>query len=400
MMRFDWRRLDMATYLAEQRHNPVRSNGGGPNSAAANPPLYYLYADVAYWADSAGNAFDRLYAIRIWNLVLLALTVVAGWLLAGEVFGRARLLQLVCAAIVGLIPMETATAASVSPDALLVGLWTLALWFGVRLIKRPGSSGDAAGLCAVTAAAILTKATSYALVPAVLFALLVWGLRCRAEGREVLRSLGLAVTVLVAPVIAWVELAQSLHRPAINSIAGTGPGRTYPFRFRQLLSYLWQFYFPRLPWLISQRTTEGLPLYEIWVREGWGVFGWLELSMPNWVYAVLTTFTAAVGIRAAGLVVRFRDRVRLSVLVFFALALVSLLAGLHWEEFQSIIQGQGAILQGRYLLPLVGLFGLAVSLVISRLPRRWQGAACGSVLAGLLLVQVVALATVAGRYYT
>ena len=65
------------------------TDGGGFNPAASNPPLYYVYADLAYWATSGGNAFDRYYAMRLWGISLLVLTVVGAWLLIGEVLGRA-----------------------------------------------------------------------------------------------------------------------------------------------------------------------------------------------------------------------------------------------------------------------------------------------------------------------
>jgi 4-amino-4-deoxy-L-arabinose transferase-like glycosyltransferase len=404
MMRFDWNRRDSASYSAAAARNQARSNGGGPNAAAANPPLYYLYADVAYWAAYGGNAFDRLYAMRIWGVILLALTVVGGWLLAGEVFGRVRLVQLTCAATVGLIPMETFASTSVNPDALLVPLWTLALWLGARVIRRPGGSGDALALCAVTAAAILTKATSYALVPAVLLALLISWRRSPVDQRRVVaRRLVLAGFALVAPVLAWLGLTRALNREAVNAIHSPGGGsgaHPHPFLPKQFASYVWQFYLPRLPFLTPFRTTTGLPLYDIWLRQGWGVFGWLEIGMPSWVYAVLTAATALVGVASAALIARFRDRLQLALVAFFGLALLGLLFGLHLTDYRSIIAGEGPLLQGRYLLPVVGLFGLGVALTVSRLPQRWRGPACGVVVAGLLLLQVLALATVAQRYYT
>jgi 4-amino-4-deoxy-L-arabinose transferase-like glycosyltransferase len=401
MLRFDWSTRDNAVYRTEASNHPQRANGGGPNAAAANPPLYYLYADLAYWAADGSTAFGRLYAMRIWGLSLLALAVIGAWLLAGEVLGRRRLPQLACAVTVGLIPMETFTSTSVNPDALLVPLWTFALWLGARLINRPGRFGDAVALCAVTAAAILTKATSYALVPAVLLALLIsWRRSPVDERRTAARRLALAALALVVPVLAWLGLARALHRQAVNTISSPAGVHPLPFVPRQFLSYLWQFYLPKLPFLTHFRTTEGLPLYEVWLREGWGVFGWLELAMPNWLYGLLTGFTAIVVVASAAVVARLRDRPQLALLAFFGLALATLLLGLQLTDYRSIIAGDGALLQGRYLLPVIGLFGLAVALIVSRLPARWRGPACGALLAGMLLLQVLALATVAQRYYT
>jgi hypothetical protein len=122
--------------------------------------------------------------------------------------------------------------------------------------------------------------------------------------------------------------------------------------------------------------------------------------MPSWLYGVLAGACGLVAIASAAIIARFRDRIRWSLVAFFALAAAGLLFGLHYTEYRSIVYGEGPILQGRYLLPVAGLFGLAVALIVTRLPARWRPSAGGVVLAAMLLVQVLALATVAQRYYT
>ena len=400
-VRPDWSAQDYARYLAEERSNPSRADGGGPNPASANPPLYYLYADLAYWAAYSGDTFDRLYAIRIWGVVLLLLTVVGAWLLAGEVLGRRRLPQLVCATVAALLPTETFISTSVNPDALITPLWTFALWLGARVIIRGAQARDAILLCAVTAAAILTKATSYALVPAVLLALFFGWRKAQADNRGSLaRPLTAAALTLVAPALVWVGLSKALGRPALNTINTPAGAHASPFNVRQFLSYIWQYYLPRLPFLTPFRTVGGLPAYEIWLRQGWGVFGWLDVPMPGWVYHVLAAFTAAVGVTCAALVARLRERIRLELVAFLAVAVLTLLFGLHLTEYRSVIAGDGPLLQGRYLLPVIGVFGLAVATVVSNLPARCRGPACGALLAGLLLLQVLALSTILRTYYT
>src|SRR3712207_9244995 len=58
------------------------------------------------------------------------------WLLAGELLGRRRGLQLVAAAVVGLWPMLVFLSSSVNPDAMLYATWSLTLWLGVSAIRR------------------------------------------------------------------------------------------------------------------------------------------------------------------------------------------------------------------------------------------------------------------------
>jgi 4-amino-4-deoxy-L-arabinose transferase-like glycosyltransferase len=400
-IRPDWSEHDEALYLDAARHDPSRSDGGGSNPAASNPPLYYIYADLAYWATYGGNAFDRYYAMRLWGISLLLLTVIGAWLLIGEVLGARRLPQLAGSAVVGLLPMNTFISTSVNPDAMTITTWTFALWLGARVIKRGARPVDVAWLCAITAAAILTKGSSYALVPAVAVAVLIGWLRSdRRERRRRGLAFAVAAAVSALPVLAWIAVARSQGIAAVNAVGTSAGAPVRPFILRQFLSYVWQFYLPRLPGMIQNRVTAGLSVYNIWLRQGWGTFGWLEVAMPSTVYTLLAGFMSVVAIASAVIVATFRDRLRWSLVALFAVALVALLFGLHLTEYRALIAGQGPILQGRYLLPVLGLFGLAVALVVGRLPASWRAPTCGVLIAGMLLLQLVALSTVGARYYT
>jgi hypothetical protein len=234
----------------------------------------------------------------------------------------------------------------------------------------------------------------------VLLALILGLVNCRRAGRPLpIGPVALAGVTCAAPVIAWIA-TRAHGNPALAQV-GAAPGqRPRPFSVRGFLSYVWQFYLPRLPWLARERVTPGLSVYNVWVRESWGVFGWLDVAMPSWVYTVVGSFTAMIAALSAAILSSFRDRLRWQLVGFFGLALAALLVGLHLTEYRSLINHQGPFLQGRYLLPVVGLFGLAVALVLGRLPRRWQGPACATLVPAMLLLQVLALATVARTYYT
>jgi 4-amino-4-deoxy-L-arabinose transferase-like glycosyltransferase len=376
-----------------------RTDGGGPNAASTNPPLYYLYADIAYLADIGGNAFGRLYAVRIWGVLLLELTALGGWLLAGEVFGRRRLVQLVCGAVAALLPMTTFISTSVNPDAMMIVLWTWAMWLGVRVVRRSAQRPDAVALGLVTAAAVLTKATSYALVVPTVAALVLGWRRGTPERRRAARtSLGLGLVALAVPILVWLGIAVALHRPAVNTISSNSKASS--FNPTQFLSYVWQFYLPRLSFLTPLRETTGLPIYDVWIRQGWATFGWLDVTFPDQAYAVLGAISAAVLVPAAFLLAKVVNRRNWAVVAYLALSAFALLVFLHGADYRSLIAGQGPLLQGRYLLPIVALFGLSVAFLTSRLPVAYQAAVCGAVLVALLTLQVLSLSTVMHAYYT
>jgi 4-amino-4-deoxy-L-arabinose transferase-like glycosyltransferase len=383
----------------------ARSDGGGPNPASSNPPLYYLYGSVPYLLAGAGDIFDRLYFMRIWSVMLLLVTVAATWLLAGELFGRNRLLQLVAAGVAGLQPMVTFISASVTPDALLFATWSLAFWLCARIAKRGLRFVDGVALCAVVGTAIVTKATGYALLPAALVVLGVGYMRLRHAAGPAARPAwfpaAASLAVLLVIVGAWLGTARALDRPAVNQIAtGTRPTPTLTsFNPREVGSYMWQYYLPRLSF---QQRFGGLPeypVYDVWLKGGWAAFGWLEIKLPGAVYVLLALLTLAFLAGAVLAILRTWPRIDMALATAFALAIVTLFAGLHWTEFRTLISGSGPFTQGRYLLPLVALMGAAAAAAVSVLPARRQPVAAALLLGGLFVLQVASLGIVMGRFY-
>ena len=126
------------------------------------------------------------------------------------------------------------------------------------------------------------------------------------------------------------------------------------------------------------------------------------MYFPAWVYDALW---AAIGVVAVGafaaLVVHRRAVVaRWDVAMVLAAAVAGLLGLLHAVAFRALLNDQGdPIIAGRYLLPLAALFGIAVALALSLIPRRWGAAAGGAVVATLAVVQVAALGITVERFY-
>ncbi|HXE44433.1 MAG TPA: DUF2142 domain-containing protein [Conexibacter sp.] len=382
-----WQRRDATSVRAL-----ARSDGGGPNPAASNPPLFYLYDAVPYALAHGGDFFTRFTLMRLATMLWLLGTVAGAWLLAGEVFARDRLLQLVAAGVAGLLPMVTFVSAQVGPDGQLYALWTLALWLGVRLLKRGATPGGAAALLGVTGLAIVTKATSYALLPAALLALAIGLWRLRGERGRAVRSAGAGLAALLAPTLAWVLTARLLnHAVAAQVSQGAHGGGT---NIRQFLSYLWQYYLPRLPFL-QPAHGPGLPAFHIWIEQGTAAFGWLEVRFPHSIYVVAAGLVAAIGLAALARIVATRGRVDLDVAAFLLLAAGALLTGLHWTDFHSATP----FMQGRYIFPLVSIGGLAAALALTWLRGTARQLGAGAALGLLFLLQLLSLGLVATRFY-
>ncbi|WP_028057997.1 DUF2142 domain-containing protein [Candidatus Solirubrobacter pratensis] len=375
-----------------------RADTGGPNPAAFNPPLYYVYDSLAYRATSSGNLFSRLTAMRMLSVLWLLVTVAAAWLLAGEIFNRDKLLGLAAAGLAAFAPMVSFVSASVSPDAMLLATWTVALWLGVRILRRGITAANAAVFFAVVGAATIVKATSFALLPGALLVLAI-GLHRRRPLplQRAARLAGAAAGALVVTAGAWFAVAHALSRPAAAQVSSAST--TAGTSIRELFSYVWQYYLPRIPGQNDFPTAaHTLPAYDIWFKGVWASFGWTEVVFRNRVYIVLLALTLVVIVAASSELWRTRTTADRAIGAFLALVTLSLLAGLHWSDYR-IIKGGGSFNQGRYLLPLIGVAGLVLALAVRRLAPARRPLAVAGVFGGLMLLQVLSIALMVQRYY-
>jgi hypothetical protein len=82
-----------------------------------------------------------------------------------------------------------------------------------------------------------------------------------------------------------------------------------------------------------------------------------------------------------------------------AATFVSLLGVLHVSAYRDLQTGGDPLITGRYLLPCVALYGLAVAWVAWSLPR-WVGTALASaVLGAFVLLSVGGIGLEAARFY-
>jgi 4-amino-4-deoxy-L-arabinose transferase-like glycosyltransferase len=300
--------------------------------------------------------------------------------------------------VAGLVPMTSFISASVSPDGMMYALWTFFLWLGGRALRRGIDVPTALALAGVVGIALTVKGTSYALVPALAFVLLVGLWRRRREpGRRAIAVVGSALAALACTAGFWALIARSLDRSASGQLVGAEGGAV--FNLKQFLGYVWQFYLPKLPFQEPWPTSVGLPLYEIFLKGAWGMFGWLEVPMAEAVYVLLAVLTGATFLAAGVALWRTRRTFDLPVAIFFLLVVTALLAGLHWTEYHYILNGNVGFMQGRYILPLIGLWGavLAEALTLLRPDRRPTAVA---LVVGLLVaLQLYGLGLVVERYY-
>lgn len=396
-----WTDLEQERWREAARQLPpdARSDLGTVNPAGNNPPLYYAYEAVPYLLAYSGSIFDRIYAMRIGSIVLYLVTIVLAWALAGELLGAALWPRTLAAGLVALQPMLVQMGSVVNPDILLTALWTAAIYLAVLIVRRGPSPRLVIGILAVSLAAVLTQPRGLPVLAPVLAAIAIGFWRRserplpRVESRRVWLALG------GGALLALVALALGLGALAP---AGAVAGITHPFSLREFGSYVWQFYLPALPFQQAPIGPDDFGWQQTFVKFLWGAFAWQEVTFPRAVYIVLEWLSVAglAALVAALLVRRSELRRRWGVLTVLALFVLSLVAALHVAAYYVILSDpQSGFIVGRYVLPLIALFGCAVAFVVASLPRRIVPYAAGAVLAGAVLLQLAALGVTVARFY-
>ncbi len=397
-----WSSADLRLWHETEASLPkgAATNGVGPNPIAKNPPLYYALMAIPYRVFLWLPLVKRVFVMRLFNALCYLATILLTWLIAGEVFGRVRWKQMLAAGAVALEPQLTFMSAVINADNLLIALTTAFLLAALRLVRRGPSMKRVLVATLLAAAACLTHGRGLVTLPVLAVAVLAAWVRHRPERSEWLREGGAAAGTLVAAGLAYVLLG----RPPGGSLYG---GQVHDlnsgqFNVKQFLSSIYQFYFPRLP---SLRPRIG-PEYgyrQVFIDTFYGTFASLEVTFKQRIYDSLQVLSALglVGFYTA-CVVRWRKlRAEWPTVLVLLTLLVTTVLFLHYVSYRALLSDNGVdpLIVGRYLLPMVSLFGLAIAFTVGALPRR-VGLALGSVILSIgVLLALGGLGITMARFY-
>jgi hypothetical protein len=395
-----WDKVDLQRFRELQPKLPptARSDGYGPNAIAQNPPIYYAYETVPYEVVGAGNILTTVFWMRVWSGILFLLTVAFTWLAAGELFGRQRWLQTLAAGAVALLPQLAYMGSVINPDTALATEWTAFTWLALRLVRRGPSPGRVLALALPVALSVVTHGRGLSLVAPGAVALAVAFVRHRSFNWRIAGATAGALVLIGAALLWAFHITTTSGGSAYGGEARFGAGG---FSAKGFFNYVWQFYLPSLPGM-DPKIGPDYGFNQVFIYSFFGAFGSLEVAFPGWVYDWLHT-AELVGLAALLVLawVRRRDVFRSwGPILVMAAMVVSLLFILHFVAYRDMLGQPGdPVLVGRYVLPLVSLWALAIAAVAGSLPRRAGVALATAVIVAGALLQVAGLGLTLTRFY-
>jgi len=282
--------------------------------AAPFPPRLYM---------NAGGDFSRYWPVRTARLLTCLMMAAAVWfsaLAAANATGSATA-ALLAAAFVGFLPEFTFRGSAVSNDTLVTTFAAATTALLITNVRRGASKREAVVTALCLAGAYLSKISAVCLVPAtvVAAAIGVGGVSRRIAYASLVLG---AATLLVLPwsvrnvVLYGDPFASRAMRAAVSNIIVLKP-LTSPY------------FYTVFPSLLS--------------RSFVGVFGWMNVAMPAWVYGAFACTLLAGGAGVGVALLRGRIDVRLVLLLSGIVgACLALVVNINRTFDQP---------QGRYMFP-------------------------------------------------
>lgn len=379
------------------------SHASGPGGASSGPPAYYAIQGAVAVATDPLPPVDRLFAMRLVSVIMAALLVLAVHAFLREVLPGRPLVAAVGALAVSLHPVVGFLSGGVSNDNLLYLLAACLLALVARGFNRGLLPLTAIGIGVTLGLGELTKSRSILMLPATLLGLGLMVFAARGKRLRTAGSAALALGVFAVIDGVWLAVSRSVlsRSTAGTSSVATDAGNQVS-SLRGVLSYVWQSFLPRLPFMEPQFTEyPHYPLWDVYIEGFVGRFGWFQYGFPRWVSIAGFAVLCCVAALALTALARRRHAVRRrwpELLTYLAYA-TSLPVFLAVAAYDYRNRTGYNLEQTRYLFPLLALYAGAVALALLAVPRRWRPAASGA-LVGLFAVHTLAsfLLTV-DRYY-
>jgi hypothetical protein len=385
---------------------------GSPQAgvATAQPPLYYALETIPYKLASIGTLLDQLALMRLLSALMGGLTALFTYLFLREALPGAPWAWTVGGLGVALTPLLGLMSGAVNPDALLFAVSAALFYCLARGFRRGITPRLAIAFGVVLAVGFLTKLTFLCLVPGAILGLL---LLCRREARAgrngdrlgrhfgrrtAYRSLALTAAVGASPLLLYVLVNVLSGRPGVGAISGALTLNGRSGSILREISYIWQFYLPRLPGM-SPYFHGFLTTRVLWFNGLVGLYGWLDTTFPNWVYNAALVPAGLIAVLFARALLRFRSALRgrvVEVGVYLTIGL-GVLVSIGVDDYIHHMPSEYA--EPRYLLPLLVLWGAVLALAARGAGRRW-GPVAGALIVTLVLAHdIFSQLLVISRYY-
>jgi 4-amino-4-deoxy-L-arabinose transferase-like glycosyltransferase len=358
--------------------DPTRTREGQAGYLTNYPPLYYALDAIPYRIAYGANYLDRIFAMRLLSPLLAALTVLFVFMFLRELLPSTPWAWTVGGLAVAFQPMFGFMTGGINNDALVYVCSTALLFLIARAFRRGLDLRLGVAIGVTVAAGLLTKPTILGLLPGVALGLALMVLRARRGSRRpAAAGVAAAAGIGLLPWAAWIVIGNV--GGATSEAAVTSGAADVGATISGQLSYLWQALLPRLPFM-NDWFHWSVP-YDIYFQGFMGRFGWAEYTFPETFHRIALALFAVLAILAGRELWRRRAvlRTRWAEALTYIAMFGGLLLVIEVAAYRYFLDIHQYFEQGRYLLPMLGLYGAFVAVAARGAGRKW-GPAVGAFL--------------------
>jgi hypothetical protein len=392
------------THLQHDLAAPLsKQGGGGTGLSYSEPPLYYALQTIPYAIGSIGSLLDQLELMRLLSALMGGLTALFAFLFLREALPGAPWAWTVGGVGVALSPLLGFISGAVNPDALLFVVSAALFYCLARAFRRGLTQRSALTIGGLIALGFVTKLNFVGLAPGAILGLLLLARRqARISGPRVYyRLLAPALSIAVAPGVLYGLVNLLSGHPTFGILSKGASGLTgVGSSISGELSYIWQFYLPRLPWMHSDFGSI-FTTRQIWFKDLIGLYGWSDTVFPGWAYNVALVPVGLIAILCIREMVRGRAalRSRVGEILTYAAIGVGVMALVGADGYLAFPRNVASYAEPRYMLPMVALWGAVLALAARGAGRRW-GPPAGALIVVLVMGHdIFSQLQVIARYY-
>lgn len=402
--RMPWSRASYERWRARDAALPDlgAAQGGSWTPAAGYSPLYYLGSVVPYEVASGTTIWTQAWVMRLWSLLLTLGTVAFCFFFARELIPGVSWAAPVAGLAAAFQPMLMHVGSLINNDSLLILVASATLYVLARIVRRGLTLKTSLVGGVLLGLGILAKPTFLGLVPVVAFVYVHAWLSARdnqmidGRGRRFLTAVAGLVAALV--VLAPYYLMNSARDSGLTGTrdvfieSDSSPGG--------LLSYLWQWYLPKLPGMNPAPTSEGIPVFMVYARGYFAQFNSLDTYFATrWYMPLFALLLALIGGACAW---GWRERARIKAwwpgAVLCVLATVSMMLMVNLRSWMQLLYDGTPFAQGRYLLPLIAISSAGIAAGAQGF-RRFAPAIAGLAVSLLAVMNLFGYATSLTRFF-
>jgi Predicted membrane protein (DUF2142) len=364
-----------------------RRGSGSAAEATTEPPLYYALETIPYYLGASGTLLDRLELMRLLSALFGGLSALFVFMFVREALPGAPWAWTVGGLGAALAPLLGYMSGAVSPDALLFAVSAALFYLLARAFRRGLTPSLAAAFGTASAIGILTKLNFLGLLPGAYAGLAVVALRAPPRSRRsAYAAFGVAAALAAAPALLYIAFESVQHSASLSFLSSSLSNATRATNAPGEISYIWQFYLPRLPGMTNYFPGLFTPR-QFWFDGLVGLYGWVDTVFPSWVDDLALLPAGLIALLCLRALVVSRSALRGRAVEFLAYTAmgVGLMALVGSASYVAeILDGQGPYWEPRYLLPMLPLLGAVLALAARGAGRRY-GTAAGALIVVLFL---------------